>query len=115
MLVIQNKHIEYCLILKIFNCPIDLSELKEYAEFSEHLDFMLHPEDFDYSKVNLNHYMWENLIYTDEYRPYFIKHKDEILTEELEKVFSNNKADKNCQKIVYGILLDKARLRSYGK
>lgn len=107
--------IEYCLILKIFNCPIDLSELKEYAEYSEHLGFMLHPEDFDYSKVNLDHYMWENLIYTDEYRPYFIKHKDEILTEELEKVFSNNKADKSCQKIVYGILLDKEKLRSYGK
>jgi len=107
--------IEYCLILKFFNCPIDLSELREYTEFSEHLDFMLHPDDFDYSKVNLDYYMWENLIYTDEYQPYFIKHKDEILTEDLEKVFSNNKADKNCQKIVYGILLDKDKLRSYGK
>ena len=107
--------IECCLFLKMFDYPIDLSELKEHAEFSEHLDFMLNPDDFDYSKVNLDHYMWENLIYTDEYQPYFIEHKDEILTENLEKVFSNNKADKNCQKIVYGILLDKARLRSYGK
>ena len=107
--------IELCLILKLFNYPIDLSELKECIEFSEHLDFMLNPDDFDYSKVNLDHYMWENLIYTDEYQPYFIKHKDEILTEDLEKVFSNNKADKNCQKIVYGILLNKEKLRSYGK
>lgn len=107
--------IELCLILKLFNFPIDLSELKEFIEFSEHLDFMLNPDDFDYSKVNLDHYMWENLIYTDEYQPYFIKHKDEILTEDLEKVFSNNKADKNCQKIVYGILLDKEELRRYGK
>ena len=107
--------IELCLILKLFNYPIDLSELKECIEFSEHLDFMLNPDDFDYSKVNLDHYMWENLIYTDEYQPYFIKHKDEILTKDLEKVFSNNKADKNCQKIVYGILLDKEKLRSYGK
>ena len=68
-----------------------------------------------FGKVNLDYYMWENLIYTDEYQPYFIKHKDEILTKDLEKVFSNNKADKNCQKIVYGILLDKEKLRSYGK
>lgn len=107
--------IELCLILKLFDYPIDLSKLEEYTEFSEHLDFMMNPDSFDYSKVNLDHYMWENLIYTEEYQPYFIKHKDEILTEDLEKVFSNNKADKNCQKIVYGILLDKEKLRSYGK
>lgn len=107
--------IELCLILKLFDYPIDLSKLEEYTEFSEHLDFMLNPDSFDYSKVNLDHYMWENLIYADEYQPYFIKHKNEILTGDLEKVFSNNKADKNSQKIVYGILLDKDKLRSYGK
>ena len=107
--------IELCLFLKLFDYPIDLSELKEQTEFSDHLDFMLNPDDFDYSKVNLDHYMWQNLVYTDEYQSYFIKHKDEILTADLEKVFSSNKADKNCQKIVYGILLDKDKLRSYGK
>ena len=107
--------IEMCLILKLYNYPIDLSELKDYTGFSEHLDFMLNPAVFDYSKVNLEHYMWENLIYTNEYQQYFIEHKDEILTDDLEKVFSSNKADKNCQKIVYGILLDKDQLQRYGK
>ena len=107
--------IELCLILKLFDFPIDLTVLKEYSEYSDHLEFMLDPDGFDYSKVNLDHYMWENLIFTDEYQLYFIKHKADILTEDLEKVFSNNKADKNCQKIVYGILLDKDKLRRYGK
>lgn len=92
-----------------------MHELQEYAEFSEHLDFMLNPNNFDYSKVNLDHYMWENLIYKDEYQPYFIKHKNEILTEDLEKVFLSNKATNDCQKLVYGILLDKEKLRYYGK
>ena len=103
------------MILKLFDFPIDLTVLKEYSEYSDHLEFMLDPDGFDYSKVNLDHYMWENLIFTDEYQLYFIKHKADILTEDLEKVFSNNKADKNCQKIVYGILLDKDKLRRYGK
>lgn len=107
--------IEACLILKLCDYPIDLHELQEYAEFSEHLDFMLNPNNFDYSKVNLDHYMWENLIYKDEYQPYFIKHKNEILTEDLEKVFLSNKATNDCQKLVYGILLDKEKLRYYGK
>ncbi len=107
--------IESCLILNLLDYPIDLSELQEYSEFSEHLEFVLSPDSFDYSKVNLINYMWQNLIYSDEYQPYFVKHKDEILTGDLEKIFSSNKADKDCQKIVYGILLDNDKLRYYGK
>jgi hypothetical protein len=59
--------------------------------------------------------MWQNLIYDPEYKKYFLEHKDAILSDELESVFSLGNASVDQQKIVYGILLDGEELRRYGK
>ncbi len=107
--------IEYCILLKLLGFDFDLSLLSAFAHYSGHLQFILDPQEFDYSKVDINNYMWQNLIYTPEYKKYFLDYKDDILSAELENVFSLGNASTDQQKIVYGILLDEDKLREYGK
>lgn len=107
--------IENCILLKLLGFDFDLSLLSAFALYSVHLQFILNPSVFDYSRVDLNNYMWKNLIFTKDYRKYFMEHKDDILSAELENVFSLGNASTDQQKIVYGILLDEDRLREYGK
>ena len=105
--------IEECIILKLFGFDIDLSSLEPYSHYSEHLSFMVNPETFDYSQVNTEDYMWQNLIYSEEYQPYFVEHKREVLSTDLRRIFDLGVATEEQQKIVYGILLDKEELQRF--
>lgn len=105
--------IEECIILRLFGFDIDLTSLAPYAHYSEHLSFMVNPESFDYSQVNTENYMWQNLIYSEEYQSYFVEHKSEILSADLRKSFDLGLATQEQQKIVYGILLDKDELQRF--
>ena len=77
--------IEECMILKLLGFDIDLTSLEPYAHYSEHLSFMVNPETFDYSRVNTENYMWQNLIYSKDYQPFFVEHKSEVLMAALTK------------------------------
>ena len=74
---------------------------------------MLEPKEFDYSKVNTNNYMWQNLIYSPMYKQYFLEHKKEILSDDLRKVFDLGLETRDQQKIVYGLLLEDDELRGF--
>ena len=105
--------IHECIILKLSGFNIDLALLEPYAHYSEHLQFMLNPDEFDYSRIDISHYMWENLIYSSNYKKYFIAHKTELLSDDLKKIFDMGLETKDQQKIVYGLLLDEKDLRSF--
>ena len=105
--------IEECMILKLLGFDIDLTSLEPYVHYSEHLSFMVNPEAFDYSQVKTENYMWQNLIYSKEYQPYFVKHKSEVLSDDLRKSFDLGIATEEQQKIVYGILLDQDELQRF--
>lgn len=111
---ILSFSIESCLILKLFDFDVDLSQLKPFIEHSVFLQFMLDPNGFDYSKVDTSQPMWQNLIFSNKYKYFFIQNKKDILTEELENTFKQKLATENQKKIVYGILLDDDQLRKYG-
>lgn len=74
---------------------------------------MVNPATFDYSQVNTEDYMWQNLIYSEEYQPYFVEHKSEVLSTDLRRIFDLGVATEEQQKIVYGILLDKEELQRF--
>lgn len=105
--------IEECIILKLIGFDIDITKLRAYAEFSEPLQFMLEPKSFDYSKINTNDYMWQNLIYSPMYKQYFLEHKKELLSDDLRKIFDLGVETREQQKIVYGLLLDDDELRQF--
>lgn len=106
-------NIEKYILLKLIGFEINIQRLEPFKEFSDFLGFILSPEDFDYSKVDLNHYMWQNILYSPQYQDFFIEHKYELLTEELHDVFLRQKDTRGQQKVVYGILLDNKELRNY--
>lgn len=105
--------IDDCIILKLCNIDFDVSLLVPYAEYSLPLQFMLDPEQFDYSQINTDHYMWQNLIYSKEYKRHFLKHKKEILSPKLNEIFKMGLSTVEQQKIVYGVLLGDDELRDY--
>ena len=105
--------IEHSLVLKLLGFDFDLEQLSPYAHYSEHLRFMLEPEKFDYSTVDTSNYMWQNLIFSQEYQHYFVEHKDTLLTEELKNLFKMGVETTDQSKIVYGIFLEKDELRCF--
>ena len=102
-------------LLEILGHPVDISKLEKYREYSDYLAFLLSPNDFDYSKVDTKNYMWCNFFHHPEYVSHFYSHRQEILTDELEKVFANGFATVNQQKIVFGHLLDSDQIWNYAR
>ena len=105
--------IEECVLFKVIGADIDLTALAPYAHYSEPLQFMLDPENFDYTKVDTGNYMWQNFFRSTDYRDYLIAHKQSILTENLKQVFKAGVATEEQKKIVYGMLLDKSELSMF--
>lgn len=105
--------IDECILLKLLGCDIELDKLKPYKEYSDHLQFMLEPDEFSYSRIDINNYMWQNLIYSPMYQSYFLKHREEILSDDLKKIFDLGVETKEQQKIVYGLLLEDKELQQF--
>ena len=96
--------IKYCVLLNFNGFALDITQLSEYQEYSKYLQFVLNPEDFDYSKVETNEEIWQHFIASEKYRPYFIAHKSEIITPELKREFELGVETKEQHKIIYGML-----------
>lgn len=107
--------IDCLLILSLVVGGFDLSQVSKYKKYSDQLSFALDPDGFDYSKVDLENYMWQNFMYSEKYKHYFIEHKGELLTDDIEKLLSSSSAPDDVRKVVYGLLLDDSELRGYGK
>lgn len=108
-----TRTIENCILLHLFQFPIDLSKIAFAKQYSEFLSFVIDPDNYDFSKVDLDNYMWQNLIYSDEYKRFFVEHRELILTDNLKTSLANGLASNNVQKIVYGIFVDTNDLRRY--
>ena len=111
----MKMSLEYCILLKILGKPVDISRLDAYKEYSDHLAFLLSPNDFDYSKVDTSNYMWSNFFRREEYFTHLYNHRSEILTDDLEKLFANGFASMDQQKIVYGHLLENKEIWKYAR
>lgn len=105
--------IEEFLILKLIGFNVDLCKLKPYIEYSDFLDFALNPQTFDYSKVDFTHYMWQNFVYSKQYKSFFKEHKKDLITETLKNCFDMGLETTEQQRIVYGLLLDEQELRDF--
>ncbi|MGI6692147.1 MAG: SIR2 family protein [Christensenellales bacterium] len=105
--------IDIAIIIRLFGFDFDISRLEPYSEQSEYIRFILNPDIYDYSKVDMTDFMWVNLIWSKEYGNHFIAHKNELLSESLKDVFDKGKETKSQQKIVYGLLLSKDELQKF--
>lgn len=108
-----TANIDYCLLLRLCDFTFDIQKLKRYAQYSDTLTFIVDPDNYDYSKVDLSNYMWGNFIYSSTYQQYFIDHKHEIITDSLRDIFRCGSATEAQQKIVFGLLLADDELRNF--
>lgn len=82
--VIQHM-IENYVLLYLDDFPLDLHAFSEYIEYSELLEFLLDPDTFDYSCVDLLDESWCKLFYHKNSEEYLIKHKEQMVTDQLIK------------------------------
>lgn len=82
-----------------------LSALEIMCDDFPHLDFILHPDSFDYSKIDFLDYMWQNFAYQHEYMEQFIAHKADIVPRIKEHI-NTGEASEFEKKILYGFLLE---------
>lgn len=69
------------------------------------LEFILHPDTFDYNRVDFSNYMWVNFARLPMYMDEFIKAK-EILIPKIQHRVKIGDASEDEKKILYGFLLD---------
>ena len=97
-----------CLLIltdKISNLDI-LKRLECLNKKNEFLEFILHPDTFDFNCVNFSNYMWANFARCPKYMDKFIKAK-EILIPKIQHKIEIGAANEDEKKILYGFLLDK--------
>lgn len=105
--------LNYCIIWHLIDLDFDIRVLEKYKDCSEFVSFVLNPESFDYSKVDFEDYMWQNLVYSKKYQHYFIEHKSEVINDKLKRAFELGIDNRDQQKIVYGILLNNDELSAF--
>ena len=79
--------------------------MKELTDGRPHLQFLLCPENFDYTQVDFSNYMWENFARHERYMKCFVAHKDAIIPQIKERIEKNDVSEAE-KKILYGFLLD---------
>ncbi len=99
-----ETHLECAYILYIAGIIPDINILSVLAEGRPHLQFLLNPNNFDYSRVDFSNYMWENFARHEKYMKLFIEHKSTIIPG-IETKINDGSASETEKKILYGFLL----------
>lgn len=95
-----------CIILLYITEKIqDISDLDEMSDENDYLKFLLHPDLFEYNKVDFSDYMWENFARHEQYMKLFVDHKNDILPN-IKPRIKEGTATEVEKKIFYGFLLE---------
>ena len=81
----------------------DISILSDLEEGRPHLQFLLSPNDFNYSQVDFSNYMWENFARIERYMKLFVEHKESIIPG-IKVKLKDGSASEVEKKILYGFL-----------
>ena len=100
---IETK-LECIYLLYITDIIDDISTLNEISTDRPHLQFLLSPNTFDYTKVDFSNYMWENFARRPRFMKFFIEHKDQIVPNIQEKL-KKGTASETEKRILFGYML----------
>lgn len=104
-----DMRLEQVYLLYIDNVIKDISPLEEISSQKPHLDFLLHPDTFDYTKVDFSDYMWMNFARQKKYMDIFVEHKNEIRPRLIEK-YKSELATEDEKKILIKYMIDDEEL-----
>ena len=106
-----ESKIEIICLLYLMGKVDDLSGLRNLSKKPSYLEFLIDKDDFDYSKVDFDHYMWGNIIRNEEYRKLLIDNKSAFVgvlkDKYLTKIITEDE-----KKILYKYFLDEHELWS---
>ncbi|NFL34500.1 hypothetical protein FDB64_05320 [Clostridium botulinum] len=97
--------IDIFIVLHLIGKIEDISFLKKYKEYSIYLKFMFEPENFDYSKIYIDDYMWKNLFRNKKYLDIILKNRSKMDIEKLKFAVENQFSTEDEKKILYRYLL----------
>ena len=86
-----------------------LARLSDIEDASDFLSFFIHPDTFDYSKVDLSNYMWGNIARHRQYMDLFVAHKDQMIPN-IQKRIELDQATEFERKVLYGFFSEKQTL-----
>lgn len=76
----KDAWIELLCILRLWGKLYDSNNIDPYITDKDYYQFIFAPETFkSYDKIDLRHYMWENIIRSKNYDKYLLTHKKDIL------------------------------------
>lgn len=78
--------------------------LASIADDYDHLQFLLDPDNFDYTKVNFENYMWRNFMRYNKTRSQLIKHKD-VIAKKLKDKFYKGVLSEGEKEILFRFFL----------
>ncbi|MFI3227295.1 MAG: SIR2 family protein [Clostridia bacterium] len=101
-----DEKLQCIYLFYLYDYITDISMLSELKNDKPHLQFLLDPETFDYSKVDFSNYMWVNFARYPKYMHYFIQNK-QLLIPKIKEHLILDTATEDERKIMYGFFLDK--------
>lgn len=104
MSFVIEGYIDYCIKLYLCNFPFDLLSLKDYVKYSKRLAFILNPDKFDYSLVDLYDPSWQIFFSSDKTLSDLYRHREEILTDKIKKELRQFNPEMNRYLILFGKL-----------
>ncbi len=106
-IVIPNpieRELEFICLMQITGVITDLSRLADIAHKYPTLHFLIDPDHFDYTQVDLSNYMWENFARRADLRQKLIEHKSEIIPN-IKKKLQIGETSEFEKKMLYRYLL----------
>lgn len=99
-----ETRLEQVYLLYINDIVSDISALDEISNEYLHLQFLLHPETFDYHNVDFSNSMWRNFARHPKLMRFFVEHKEDIIPRIIQRI-KKDEATEDEKKILYGFLL----------
>lgn len=104
-----ERKLEEVYIFYISGLIEDISSLDELSKDYVYLDFLLHPNTFDYSQVDFSNYMWMNFASHEKLMQYFIDNKKYIIPTLKDRIRKES-ATEYERKILYGFFMEPEEL-----
>lgn len=87
----------------------NLTQLEEIKNSSPFLQFIFDTDNFDYNRIDLSNYMWENFARSKKFRKTFLVHKDKLIPQIKSKIETGEATDFE-RMFLYGVLLNEDEL-----
>lgn len=96
-----SDFLDNIVILFLMDEDIDISKFKKYTQYNERLDFVINPNDFDYNKIEVDHYNWFNILRNSRFIENMPEKAKAIISQKLKYNIDNGFASDEQYKLYY--------------